>query len=67
MQLAAIEAAQHIETTENKAEEIDTPIEENEEAMLPEDGILLTYVEKKNWKNNETEMADNRIIAITST
>ena len=65
IQLTAIVAAQHIETTETKAEESDTPVEENEEAMLPEDGILLTYIEKQNWKNDETEMADNRIIAIT--
>ena len=65
MQLTAVKAAQHIEITETKAEESDTPIEENEKAMLPEDGILLMYVEKKNWKNNETEMADNQIIATT--
>ena len=65
VQLAAIEAAQQIETTETKSEESDMPIEENEEAMLPEDGILLTYVEKQSWKNKETEMAENQTILIT--
>ena len=65
MQLAAIEAAQQIETTETKAEESDTPVEENEEAMLPEDGILLMYIEKQSWKNKETETAENPTIPIT--
>ena len=41
------------------------PMEENEEAMLPEDGILLTYIVKQSWKNNETEMADNLIRPVT--
>ena len=57
VQFTAIEVARHIETTEAKAEESDTPVEENEEAMLPEDGILLTYIEKQSWKNNEMETA----------
>ena len=47
MQLTTIEAAQQIVTAETKTEESDTPVEENEEAMLLEDGILLTYVEKQ--------------------
>ena len=41
------------------------PVEENEEAMLPEDGILLTYVAKQSWKNNATEMVDDQTIPIT--
>ena len=65
VQLTAIEVTQHIETTEAKAEESDMPMEENEEAMLPEDGILLTYVVKQSWKNNETEVADNLIRPVT--
>ena len=65
MQLTAVEAAQQIETTETKAEESDTPVEENEEAMLPEAGILLTYIEKQSGKNKETEMAENLTIPIT--
>ena len=40
-------------------------MEENEEAMLPEDGILLTYIEKQSWKNNETDMTDNLIRPVT--
>ena len=57
VEFTAIEAAQHIETTEAKAEESNMPVEENKEAMLPEDSILLIYIEKQSWKNNETEMA----------
>ena len=41
------------------------PVEENEDAMLPEDGFLLTYVVKQSWKNNETEAADNLIRPVT--
>ena len=58
MQLTTIEAAQQIVTSENKTEERDTPIEENEEAMLPEDGIFLMYVEKESCTNKETETAE---------
>ena len=65
VQLAAIEAVQQIETTEIKAEESDMPVEENEKVMLPEDGILLTYVEKQSWKNKEMEFAEIRTISIT--
>ena len=65
VQLAAIDATQQIVTTETKAEESDTPVEENKEAMLPEDGILLTYVEKQSWENKETEMAEIQTTPIT--
>ena len=58
MQLTTIEVTQQIVTAETKTEESDTPVEENEEAMLPEDGILLTYVEKQSWTNKETEIAE---------
>ena len=47
MQLTTIQATQQIVTAETKTKESDTPVEENEEAMLPEDGILLTYMEKQ--------------------
>ena len=60
MQLTTIEAAQQIVTAETKTKESDTPIEEDEEAMLPEDGILLTYVEKQSRTNKETETAEIR-------
>ena len=33
--------------------------------MLPEDGFLLTYVEKQSWKNDEMETADNLIRPVT--
>ena len=65
METIVIEVAQHIETTEANTQKSDTPMEENEEAMLPENGILLTYVEKQSWKNNEMEMADNLIRPVT--
>ena len=45
-QLATTEVAIDIETTEAEPRESDMPMEENEEGMLPEDGILLTYVLK---------------------
>ena len=64
MQLTTIEAAQQTITTETKFEESDTPVEENKEDMLPEDGILLTYVEKLSCKNKETEMAEIRATPI---
>ena len=43
-------------TSETKTEETDTPVEENEEAMLPEDRISLTYVEKQSGTNKKTEL-----------
>ena len=46
---------------EAKAQDSDTPVEENEEAMLPEDGILLTYVVKQRRENDEMEATDNLI------
>ena len=55
MQLATIETAQQRVTAKTKTNESDTPVEENEEAILPEDGILLTYVEKQSCTNEETE------------
>ena len=58
MQLTTIEATQQIVTSETKTEESDTPVEENEEAMLSEDGILLMYVEKQSWASKETETAE---------
>ena len=44
-------------TSENKTEESDTPVEENKEAMLPEDGILWTYVEKQSETDKKTDTA----------
>ena len=64
MQLTTIEAAQQIVTSKTKTKESDTPVEENKEAMLPEDGILLTYVEKQSWTNKETETAEIRTTPI---
>ena len=64
MQLSTIEATQQIVTAETETEESDTPVEENEEAMLSEDGILLTYVEKQSLTNKETETAEMRTTLI---
>ena len=55
MQLGTIETAQQIVTAKTKTDKSDTPAEENEEAILPEDGILLMYVEKQSCTNEETE------------
>ena len=64
MQLATIEAAQQIVASETKTKESDIPVEENEEAMLLEDGILLTYVEKQSCTNKEAETAEIRTTPI---
>ena len=40
-------------TDEPKSEESDTPVEENEEAMWPEGGVLLMFVEKASQKQKE--------------
>ena len=55
MQLTTIETTQQIVTAETKTDESDTLVEEKEEAILPEDGILLTYVENRSCTNEETE------------
>ena len=49
---------QQMMTDEPKLEESDTPVEENEEAMWPEGGVLLTFVEKANWKQKENAVAE---------
>ena len=41
------------------------PVEGNEEGMLPEDGILLTYIVKQNQKDSEIGAADNLTRPIT--
>ena len=64
MQLTTIDATQQIVPSETKTEESDTPVEGNEEAMLPEDGILLMYVEKQSCTNKETETAEIRTTLI---
>ena len=55
MQLATIETTQQIVPAETKTNESDTLVEENEEAILLEDGILLMYVEKQSCTNEETK------------
>ena len=57
-QLTTIEATQQIVASETKTKGSDSPVEENEEAMLLEDGILLTYVEKQSCTNKETETTE---------
>ena len=34
---------------------------EDEEATLPEDGILLTYIVKQSWEKDEMEATDNLV------
>ena len=58
MQLATMEAAQQMITSETKTKQSDTLVEENKEAMLLEDGILLMYVEKQSGIDKKTESAE---------
>ena len=51
-------------TDEPKLEESDTPVEENEEAMWPENGVLLMFVEKASQKQKENAATE---IQTTST
>ena len=55
-QLSTGEVTRDIETTETEPRESNTPMEENEEGMLPEDGILLTYILKRSQEDVETQM-----------
>ena len=47
-QLATTKLAVDIERKEAEPQESNTPVEENEEGMLPEDGVPLTYILKQN-------------------
>ena len=47
-QFATTKLATNIERKEAESQESDTPVEENEEGMLPEDDVLLTYILKQN-------------------
>ena len=42
-----------MKTDQPGSEKGDTPVEENEEVMWPESGVLLTFVEKASWKQKE--------------
>ena len=52
-QLAGIGTTQQMMMDEPKSEESDTPVEENEEAMWPEGGVLLMFMEKASQKQKE--------------
>ena len=45
-------------TDEPKLEESDTPVEENEEVMWPEGGVLLMFVEKASRKQKENTVTE---------
>ena len=47
-------------TDEPRSEESDTPVEENEEAIWPEDGVLLTFMEKASRKQKENIVAEKQ-------
>ena len=51
----------NVKKESHKLQESDTPVEENEEGMLPEDGVLLTYVLKQDQKEHEVESVDSVI------
>ena len=46
-QLTTTKCVIDIERKEAEPQESNTPVEENEEGMLPEDGVLLTYILKR--------------------
>ena len=62
--LAKVDTTQQMTTDEPKSEESDTPVEENKEAMWPEDGVLLMFMEKASWKQKENTVTE---IQATST
>ena len=45
-------------TDKPKSDESDTPVEENEEVMWPEDGVLLKFVEKASQKQKENAVTE---------
>ena len=47
-QLTTTNLAVDIKRKDAEPQENDMPVEENEEGMLPEDGVLLTYILKRN-------------------
>ena len=49
---------QQMMTDEPKSEESDTPVEENKEAMWPEGGVLLMFVEKTSRKQKENAVTE---------
>ena len=58
-QLATTEVTRDIRGTETEPQESDTPVEENEEGMLPEDGVLLTYILKRSQEDIEIKVVDS--------
>ena len=58
-QLTTTEVARNIWKTETEPQERDTPVEEHEEGMLLEDGVLLTYVFKKSKEDVEIKAVDS--------
>ena len=48
-----VKTTQQMKTDQPRSEESDTPVEENEEVMWPEGGVLLTFVEKASQKQKE--------------
>ena len=60
-QLAGIGMTQQMMTDEPKSEESDTPVEENEEEMWPEVGLLLTFVEKASRKQKQNAATEIQV------
>ena len=52
-QLAKVETTQQRMTDEPRLEESDIPVEENEEAMWAEDGVLVKFMEKASQEQKE--------------
>ena len=57
-QLAKVETTQQMTTDEPRLEESDIPVEENEEEMWPEGGVLLKFMEKASQKQKENAVTE---------
>ena len=57
-QLAKVESTQQMMTDEPKSGESDTPVEKNKEAMWPEGGASLKFVEKASREQKENTVPE---------
>ena len=64
MGIGKVETTQQMMTDELRSEESDTPVEENEEAMWPEGGVLLKFVEKASREQKENAVTDIQATSI---
>ena len=58
-QLATTKFVVDIERKETEPQESNTPVEENKEGMLPEDGVLLTYILKQSQEDSRIKVVNS--------